>query len=652
MTKKLLFIAVLMIVSVTIISTIIPNNSPKQSKAARAIANLYKANLLRLDSFMAEYPKYFYDSSYALRKQKYDELAWHIKKAEGLYAYLHPQQAFELFIKPARFEAHENCLPFPDNWLISGPFGIEPDSALQKVKKEDSVMSVNFIKRALKNFRKALKEADLDADVAALTDEEVFEALRQQMMRISTIGLANGDVVVDDAGMVPIRAHFSSWGEMMKLEAEQLPSHKKALKQRIIEKIDAGERMLKNESDLVSFNRMKFLTEYLIPLSHDLRQTRIALNIQPKASFAAVYPDVASIYDNNVFNADYFAPGEEARFSQARAELGKLLFFDPILSGNNERACASCHKPELAFTDGNRRSMNFDRGDLPRNAPTVINAAFQKSQFWDLRTGTLEDQLDSVVNSPDELHSNFEDVISRIEASDEYKKLFHTAFPETKTGGIQRKHVKIAIAVYERTLTGLNSRFDQYVRGDKSKLTEKEINGFNIYMGKAKCGSCHYAPLFSGALPPSFEFTDHRNIGVPMEDSMTVFKVDSDTGASKVFKSVFTHFSFKVPTVRNVELTAPYMHNGVYKTLEQVVNFYDHAGGIKFIKDMRPGMKGLPFFMILPFELKLTETEKADLVSFMKALTDTTSSRNVPKRLPEIGGKYAKLNTRVIGGIY
>ena len=251
-----------------------------------------------------------------------------------------------------------------------------------------------------------------------------------------------------------------------------------------------------------------------------------------------------------------------------------------------------------------------------------------------------------------EMHSNFDDVIKRLNASNEYKKMFSAAFPGVEKEGIQRRHVKIAIASYERTLMGLNSRFDQYVRGDKSKLTKQEIAGFNVYMDKAKCGTCHYAPLFSAALPPYFEYTDHRSIGVPLQDSMKVYQVDVDTGASKVFKTPFTHFSFKVPTVRNAALTAPYMHNGIFKTLEQVVDFYEDAGGVKFIKDMRPGMKGLPFFMILPEKLNLTQDEKTSLIAFMKTFTDTSATGTIPKRLPEISGVYSNWNKRVVGGTY
>ena len=254
-------------------------------------------------------------------------------------------------------------------------------------------------------------------------------------------------------------------------------------------------------------------------------------------------------------------------------------------------------------------------GDLPRNAPTVINAAFQKVQFWDLRASSMEDQLDSVINNKEELHSSSENVIDRINSSKEYRKLFHAAFPETKKKGIQRKHVKIAIACYERTLTGLNSRFDQYMRGDKTKLNDDEVNGFNLFMGKARCGTCHFAPLFNGALPPYFEITDHKALGVPVKDTMVKFELDPDTGASKTFKNPLFTFSFKTPTVRNIELTSPYMHNGVYKTLLQVVNFYNEAAGHQFTKDVRPSMR-YPFFPLLPLKLNLTEKEKTILLFF------------------------------------
>jgi cytochrome c peroxidase len=397
---------------------------------------------------------------------------------------------------------------------------------------------------------------------------------------------------------------------------------------------------------------MFFIKNYLIPLSRFLNDVQIAFEVPFLKKNAALKSDARNIYDKDIFNADYFAPDKEGYYSPEKAQLGELLFFDPILSDNNKRACASCHKPAMAFTDGKTKSVAFGFDTLPRNSPTVINAGFQNRLFWDLRAGSLEDQLDSVVNNVREMHSSFYGVIDKLNASPEYIKLFYKAFPNTKKTGITRAYVKYAIGVYERTLSGLNSPFDQYMQGDESKLNQEEIKGFNVYMGKAKCGVCHFAPLFNGSLPPFYDISDNHSIGVPVRDSVDKYFVDPDLGLMKISGDFFERFSFKTPTLRNVALTSPYMHNGLFKTLDDVVNFYDHAAGNKFSKDMRPDMEGLPFFTILPIELKLTDIEKKELVAFLKSLTDTSASSKVPARLPGLNNPYAKLNTRTLGGDY
>jgi cytochrome c peroxidase len=409
---------------------------------------------------------------------------------------------------------------------------------------------------------------------------------------------------------------------------------------------------LSANKDYGSFNRMYFLRTYLIPVSRFLNNLQVALGVPFLNKTAAIRTDAQDIYAKDVFNPDYFAPNRSGYYTREKAELGELLFFDPILSDNNKRACASCHKPALAFTDARTRSLSFSKQTLPRNSPTVINSGFQKADFWDLRAGSLEDQLDSVINNREELHSSFPRVIDRLNSSPEYRRLFTEAFPETRTTGITRTAIKNAIGVYERTLTGLNSRFDQYVRGDTSVLNAQEVNGFNVFMGKARCGVCHMAPLFNGSLPPFFDITDHHSLGIPIRDTMDKYAVDPDLGLMKINGDSFARFSFKVPTLRNVALTAPYMHNGVYTTLEQVVDFYDRAAGNQFAKDMRPDMTGLPFFTILPIELHLTATEKQDLVAFLKTLTDTTPASKIPHRLPALTSTYAGLSQRTIGGDY
>jgi cytochrome c peroxidase len=623
-----------------------------KSKAVLLIGTIYQQEMKRLDSLLEQYPKYFYDSNYSSRRNVFDDLTCQVKRVEALFTYYHPNLAAETFFAPPQFQKRDFGPPFPDNWVIVGPFGIEPDSILQKTSTADSLLSRKFIERAVTNFRKVISSCQYGKEVETMNEEEIFDALRLQMIRLTTIGISNADFAIDETTITALESSFQAWGDLVMVFSDQLPATQSSLKKNIEKTLTEGKGFFKRQPTFKDFDRVEFLTNYLIPLSNHLAELQNALGIKSLNTFTALRPGARHVYEADAFNVDFFAPGKEAAYSPAKAALGKLLFFDPILSDNNKRACASCHKPEMAFTDGNVKSLNFDMGDLARNAPTVINSAFQKSQFWDLRATSLEDQLDSVINNADELHSSFERVIDRINSSTEYRQLFTAAFPETKKTGIQRKHVKIAIATYERMLTGLNSRFDQYIRGDRSKLNEAEVNGLNLFLGKAKCATCHYAPLFAAALPPYFEFTDHRSIGVPLKDTMIKYQVDPDTGASKPFNNSFFHFSFKIPTVRNVELTAPYMHNGVFKSLEQVVDFYNDAGGIKFIKDMRPGMKGLPFFMILPQKLDLTDKEKADLVLFMKSLTDTTASRNIPQRLPKLGGKYEKISERKIGGEY
>jgi cytochrome c peroxidase len=648
--KSFLAVAVVIICIATISMSL--DKKTQRSKAVEMVAQLYANQMQQLDQFLKEYPRYFYDSSYEVRMSKYEELARKIKQIECLFYYYHPKLAFQKFFLAATRQKQEVGPPFPDSWIIAGPFGIETDTEMTKMSKDNIAFAKMFITRAANNYRKAIEESNYKKDGEAMTETDIFEALRLQMMRMSTIGISNGDMTVEPAGMPGLEGEYMAWTEMVTIFLDQLRTNSTLKKQMQI-KLQEGQKILDAKSAFRKFDRMNFLTEILIPLSayfYDLQRT---LKIESKTSFAPVSPNAKHLYEASVFNVDYFAPGKEAFLTKQKAELGKFLFFDPILSDNNKRACASCHKPELAFTDAKKKAVKFDEfSDLPRNTPTVINAALQKVQFWDLRASSLEDQLDSVINSPDELHSSFDRVIDRISSSDEYKKMFYTAFPESRQSGIQRKHVKIAIACYERTLTALNSRFDQYVRGDKTKLNESEIHGFNLFMGQAKCATCHFAPLFSAPLPPYFEFTENRSLGIPVKDTMDIFQLDPDTGFSKVTKNPFFHFNFKVPTVRNAELTSPYMHNGVYKTLEQVMNFYNHAAGNKFRKDYGKSMKGLPFFMVLPDSLDLNEQDKKDLVLFVKTLTDTTAVKNVPKRLPQLGEKYAALNKRKIGGEY
>ena len=661
LSRKQLLLMTAITIFILTVSMSLKTKKQNLAEAVALVGQSYLSGVENFESSLREYPKFFFDSTQVVRQAKYDELVSQFKKIEWLFIYLHPKEAYSTFLRPFQFQRRDSIrMIFPDNWLFNGPIGLQRDSNVLRAPPQVIQNQKRNIQRFVTAFLKVIEETNYRQDMASLNAENIFEALRLQLMKITTVDLSNADLtIVEEPAMHSLRSVFSSWTSVVKIFVDQLPGSQDVFKEKFIHLMDdANQHLVEQKNRFRKFDRIYLLTQYLLPLSKYLFELRSALDIKAINKFAAISPGARNLFEVDIFNPDFFAPSEDAYLTKAKIELGKFLFFDPILSDNNERACASCHKPELAFTDGLLKSVKFERkdGELPRNAPTVINSGFQKLVFWDLRANSLEDQLDSVINNEHELHSTFDRIIDRINSSKEYKKLFHKAFPETKKTGIQRKHVKIAIACYERALTGLNSRFDRYIRGDKTTMNEQEINGFNLFVGKARCATCHIPPLFNGTIPPYFEITDHKSLGVPVKDTMEIMELDIDTGAARTFQNSLFKFSFKTPTVRNIELTAPYMHNGVYKTLEQVVEFYKHAAGSKFIRG-EPQAKErqklpYPFFTILPDTLVLDDKEKLELVAFMKTLTDTTAARNIPDRLPELTGKHANLNRRKLGGVY
>lgn len=322
--------------------------------------------------------------------------------------------------------------------------------------------------------------------------------------------------------------------------------------------------------------------------------------------------------------------------SKERVALGERLFNDVRFSSTGEISCATCHAPDKAFTDQLRVSEGINKLTGTRNAPTVINAAFNQTQFWDGRSPDLEDQAQHPFVNPVEMGlKDHEPILKIVRTDPEYVKAFKAVF--NKTGNqIKLDHVLKAIAAFERTVVMGNSRFDRwYFKGEKT-LSDKEQKGFEVFIGNGRCVSCHALEQTTGI------FTDHKfhNIGVginrvPFEDITRLAEefLKADYNVSEVDEKVLTDAktselgrlavtrkmqdlgSFKTPTLRNVELTAPYMHDGSLKTLEEVVEHYDRGGASSDKEVITPFLSG----GIRP--LNLTKQEKADLVAFMKALT-------------------------------
>lgn len=287
---------------------------------------------------------------------------------------------------------------------------------------------------------------------------------------------------------------------------------------------------------------------------------------------------------------------EDNPYSKEKAELGRLLYFDTRLSSDNTVSCAHCHSINCGYSDCRALPVGINNNVGTRNSPTVINTAYATHLFWDGRANSLEEQCKGPIANPKEMsatldmnqaHHQCSDRINKIPG---YKILFQQAF---KDEAVSMNDIAKAVATFERTILSGNSAFDKYKAGDKTALTKEQIRGFEVFK-KSGCNNCH----------AGFNFTDGRflNIGVGMD------KPDPDTGRYVVTKNEKDWGAFKVPTLRDVEHTGPYMHDGSLATLEEVIEYYD-KGGIPN-KNLHPLMK----------KLNLSDDDKKALVSFLKSL--------------------------------
>jgi len=281
-------------------------------------------------------------------------------------------------------------------------------------------------------------------------------------------------------------------------------------------------------------------------------------------------------------------PDDEAP-SQAEVELGKLLFFDPRLSLNEQQSCASCHSPDMGFGDGMSKGLGTMGGIVGRNTPHIYNLAWNTVFFWDGRASSLEEQALGPIVAPGEMNMPLPQLITRLKKVPEYQQRFKSVYGES---GIIKENIAKAIAAFEREIVSDNSAFDRYIKGDESAMDPAAIKGLSLFKGKARCTKCHNGPNFTDE---SF-----HNIGVN----------DADKGRQEISDSAGMQGAFKTPGLRNVWLTAPYMHDGSEHSLEAVIRFYDRGG------DKKQGLDKL----IKP--LDLSEAEISDLLAFLSALTD------------------------------
>ena len=440
----------------------------------------------------------------------------------------------------------------------------------------------------------------------AILNWQVFDAAKLEVFRIMTLGITGFDNALSQNSMQECAVSLASLKTVLSYYI-----HDKDTKQ-IRKKIDSAVNYLKQHADFNTFDRAAFITQYANPISAGINDLKVEMKMPVITYNRLLNQGTRTLFDTNAYNVNAYIPDQAYYITKEKIALGKKLFADPILSGTGTRSCQSCHQPEKAFTDGLVKNTIINSNKLlKRNTPTLLNAALQASQFYDLRVNTLEDQSISVVQNPDEMHGSLHKAIKQLWEDKNYRELFSAAFPKAGRTNIDTSEVMNAIGSYIRSLTSLNSRFDTYMRGNRNAMSETEIRGFNLFMGKAKCGTCHYMPLFNGTLPPRYMKMETEVIGVPATANANT--LDSDMGRYNIIRVASLKHSFKIPTLRNAARTAPYMHNGAFATLEQVVDFYNKGGGAGL--GMHIENQTLPFD-----KLDLTKKECDEIVAFIKTL--------------------------------
>jgi len=309
-------------------------------------------------------------------------------------------------------------------------------------------------------------------------------------------------------------------------------------------------------------------------------------------------------------------PPHRDGFTPQQIDLGRYLFFDPALSGDGTIACASCHRPDRGFADGLPRSVGIGGREVRRAAPSLWNVGFLHSFFWDARAGSLEEQMQGPLYADDEMGNTPEGLLATLNAIPAYRELFDQAFPDRSGQVIELQQVYTAIAAFQTSLISLNSRYDRYAHGFHEALTPQETEGLNIFRSfVARCAECHTPPLFTNQ--------QVAVIGAPEPQGRPL-----DTGAEQTFNAPELRAGFKVPTLRNIARTAPYMHSGRFADLHSVAEFYNGGRGHAVPEGLD---LHLHWHISSP---NLTAYELDRLVDFLGTLTDESLAPEVPARLP------------------
>jgi cytochrome c peroxidase len=469
-----------------------------------------------------------------------------------------------------------------------------------ELKKQAKILitDLNFIKQNFKDL--------------PIQNHHFYELIQHEIIRIAVLGITGFDSPVAFNSINEAHASLEGIEEFYSLYV-QINNQK--VNTSLINAIHKANKYINDHNNFDNFDRLVFIKHYLMPISTQLElEFKEVIKNNPLVNTPKVFNGTLSdLMQGKRLNADAFSPYEESKSTPEKSKLGGYLFNNTELSRSNKVSCATCHDKNLSFTDGKKvSSLNIHKNSANRNSPTLYYSAFQKFFFYDMRSQDLENQIESVMQNPDEFNLSPEEIKNKLQTKKEIVALFKKAYPKSKE--ITSYEIRNSIASYVRSLMPFKAKVDNFFN-DKDTLTISEKNGFNLFAGKAKCATCHFIPLYNGTAPPWFNNSESEVIGVPEKINWEHAVVDKDLGRYKFNQLEQLKYSFKTPSIRNSEKTAPYMHNGVFNTLEDVIKFYELGGGNGIGMQLE--------YQTLPFDnLKLTKEEKRDLINFLNTLTD------------------------------
>ncbi|WP_018344513.1 cytochrome-c peroxidase [Cytophaga aurantiaca] len=407
------------------------------------------------------------------------------------------------------------------------------------------------------------------------------------------------------------------------------------------------EFVFNQSNDINTFDHFTFIQQYINPLYVLNQKMILEYNVSSKSMVDySLNKNSTSIFDKDL----YFAQNPKGIFSRVSDtvalkeinDLGKLLFYDPILSGNNLRSCASCHLPTQYFTDTTvQTALQFDRlNRLPRNTPSLINVRLNHLLMLDGAHITMQNQAKAVLINPIEMGSTEIEALRKVLNCKEYNTRF------TKLLKYTPQETQITIDHLTSALTAYYTKFsNSYAPFDEAMIQKKAIDpvvqeGFNLFMSKAQCATCHFVPQFNGVKPP-YVNSEFEVIGVPGDKQFAA--LSADKGRSTIYTSDEMHHAFRTGSIRNATYTKPYMHNGVFNNLTEVIEFYNNGGGVG---------RGLtvPNQTLSSDSLHLTPLEIKKIVVFIESLNENITFEKPPLQLPV--SKDKMLLQRKVGGVY